>query len=205
MTQRQVSVIQRAFWWDTDPVPCQLPLPLVFRTPSGRIDSDDGHPPYDRGAAGLSRHMQRTRAYATRAIESGYLAEDRRTQALIPVLRQMRYDDALYMLEWRVELLYLSSGAPHFRLFRRGRTFGVAGIATSHADLTASRNMADVRRMLAAYLVFWNWDVRDVWLVRSGALTPLEANTDHQYRLFKAVAGREVKRCYDVLSERSLA
>jgi hypothetical protein len=180
----------------------QLELPLTYTTKTGKPDKHRGVPAYDRGNVRLGAWTRAVRAYATRLIEYGYLSEDARTYGLERRLRQMGYDDALHCGPWRVELLYIGSGQPHFRVYWRGRVFGVAGIYTSHADLAASRNMDTVRRMLAAYLVFWQWRPECVTLIRQGARTCLEANTDHQYRLFHAPTRQARTTRYDALRDR---
>jgi hypothetical protein len=179
----------------------QAELPLRWLTKTGKPDKHCGHPPYDRGDAGLGRWTRAVRTYATRLIEYGYLSDDPRVEPLVELLHRMRYDDALICGQWRLELLYLASGLPHFRLYWRGRVFGVVGVYTSHADLTASRNIARVRQMLAAYLVFWNWEARAVTLERMGARTDISANVDHQYRLFRARTIRKAAPSYDVLRD----
>lgn len=154
---------------------------------------------YDRGDRGLTISQILQRQWATDAIESGLYRDDPRTEALIKRLWTMHYDEALVCGAWRLELLYLDAGLPHWRLYWRGTCFGVAGIYTSHADLTSSRNIDLVRRMLAAFLVLCGWTERSIETGR--ARTRLTANTDHQYRLFKARAFRKPSVSYDVFRE----
>jgi hypothetical protein len=179
----------------------QVELPLQWFTKKGRPDKHRGVPAYDRGDAGLGRWTRAVRVYATRMIEYGYLSDDPRIGPLVEMLHRMCYDDALVCGVWRLELLYLGSGLPHFRLYWRGRVFGVVGIYTSHADLMASRNIDCARQMLAAYLVFYGWDAKAVRLQRFGARTDIAANVDHQYRLFRCRTIRKAAPRYDVLRD----
>lgn len=160
---------------------------------------------YDRGERGLTATQIIQRAWATEAIERGDFRHDPRTEVLIPYLQRMMYDDALVCRDWRLELLYIGTGLPHFRLYWQGHCFGVAGIYASHADLGTSRNIALVRRMLAAFLVLCGWTEEEIEIRPGKARTRLTANTDHQYRLFKARAIRKPAPRYDVFRERELA
>lgn len=162
---------------------------------------------YDRGERGLTLPQVCQRAWATEAIEGGLFRDDPRTLILEKRLRQMCYDDCLLCGQWRLELLYIGTGLPHWRLYWKGVCFGVAGIHTLHADLSASRNISLVRRMMAAFLVLCGWDEECIEEKRGKARTRLTANTDHQYRLFKARAIRKPSLSYDVLRdhERTMA
>lgn len=174
--------------------PQQLKFPFMLERPD-----------YDRGARGLSRWQIMARAFATRAIENGYLAHDPRTQTIVSYLWQMQYDDALVCGPWRLELVYIGSGMPHFRLYWRGRVFGVADIYADRGDIGSSRKTPLVRQMLAAYMVFWGWSVDCIEEKPGQARTCLDANTKHQYRLFKAKMDKKRERDYDIFSERELA
>lgn len=207
MTQRQYTETPMMATTPTAPFLTLLPqraaspsasLPLLFRDADGNADPSAA---YGVSTRGLDADMCAARAESARLIEGGYLAGDARTRRMVWWLRRMGYDDALVFNEWRVELLYLDSGQPHFRVYWRGYTFGVVGIAATHADLGASRNLEAVRGLLAAYLVGWGWDVNGLRLVRGGALTPLTANTDHQHRLFEIRTKRKTSREYDMLRE----
>jgi hypothetical protein len=107
-------------------------LPLLFLDATGAADPTRG---YGSSTHSLDAEMERIREETTGLVETGYLANDPRTTRLVWWLRRMGYDDALVWDEWRVELLYLDTGQPHFRVYWRGFVFGVVGIATSHADL----------------------------------------------------------------------
>jgi hypothetical protein len=175
-------------------------LPLLFLDATGATDPTRG---YGSSTHSLDAEMERIREETTRLTETGYLSDDARTRRLVWWLRRMGYDDALVWADWRVELLYIDTGQPHFRLYWKGYVFGVVGIATSHADLGMSRNLEVQRRLLAAYLVGWGWSLDDMRLIRDGALTPLKANVDHQYRLFECKTTRKSEAGYDLLRERN--
>jgi hypothetical protein len=174
-------------------------LPLTFFDTGGGVDPLQGYRLATRG-----QEMERVREETTRLTETGYLLDDPRTSRLVWWLRRMGYDDALVWDKWRVELLYLETGQPHFRLYWKGHVFGVVGIATSHADLGQSRNLEVGRCMLAAYLVGWGWEVQDTRLIRDGAMTPYTANVDHQYRLFDIKTGRKSEAGYDLLRDEGI-
>lgn len=192
-------LVQQGFWWM--PEWCQRSLPLVWRKKDGGYDAHDGYVPYDRANAGFTPAEVAARAYATRMIEGGYLSQDVRTVRMERRLRRMRYDDALVFASWRLELLYIGSGLPHFRLYDGARVFGVARIYTSHADLGRSGNLEEMRRLLAAYLVFWRWTAERAQYVPHGAQTPLCATTDHEYALVTAKAERHRAVLYDALRD----
>lgn len=200
MTTRQTSVSYCIPFLEM--FPPRTPRRETLRDSDGNVDSAFGSGASTRGP---DADMRRIRNAAACAVKDGYLAEDFRTRRLVWWLRRMGYDDALLWGEWRVELLYLNKGQPHFRVYWRGVTFGVAAIATTHADLGASRTIDAIRALLAAYLVGWGWRPDAVQLVRFGAMTRYDANADHQHRLFEVTARRKSRVLYDVLSERELA
>lgn len=174
--------------------PQQRPLPMKI-VPT----------PLDAGVRDLSWRRMMLRAFATCAIEAGYLQDDARTLALIPHLRGMLYDDVLLCGVWRLELLYLGSvGMPHFRLYWRGKCFGVADIYAEHADIGSSRKTPLVRHHLAAFLVFYGW-TEDCVVCRPGtAMTSLEADVSRQYRLFNVTMKKKRAINYDLFKERAI-
>lgn len=176
--------------------PPRCGLPLTFLTSDGEADPMHGYRLDTKG------EMERVRRETTRLVEEkGSFLDDPRTARLVWWLRRMGYDDALVWSEWRVELLYLDTGQPHFRVYWRGAVFGIVGIATSHADLGASRTLDTARRLLAAYLVGWGWQATELRLIRYGAMTPDDANVDHQYRLFEIKTSRKRAAQYDMLRD----
>jgi hypothetical protein len=178
--------------------PPRVPRRVTLRDVDGNVD-----PAFGWGASshGPDKETRRIREAAAKAVQNGYLANDPRTRRMVWLLRRMCYDDALVCGEWRVELLYLNKGQPHFRLYYRGYTFGIVSIATSHADLGAARTLEAQRHLLAAYLVGWGLQSHAVALVEFGALTRYNANSDHQYRLFDVGAKRRVEHVYDIFRE----
>lgn len=179
-------------------VPQRRGLPLLFLDASGATDPTQG---YGSSTHGLDAEMVRIRAETVSLTQSGYLRDDPRTLRLVWWLRRMGYDDALVWREWRVELLYINTGQPHFRVYWKGYTFGIVGIATSHADLGTSRTLDVLRRLLAAYLIGWGWVLDEMRLIRDGAMTPYKANVDHQYRLFQIETERKSEAQYDLFRE----
>lgn len=175
-------------------MPTQLRLPLEI----------ERH--YDRGERGLTLVQRCQREWATEAVQSGLYWTDTRTEGLMRRLRAMHYDDALVCGLWRLELLYIGRGTPHFRLYWRGVVFGVVDIQAHLADIGSSRKMPVVRRMMAAFLVLCGWRETCITERPGKARTPLSANTDHQYRLFKTILPRKREDSYDVLRvERMMA
>lgn len=159
------------------------------------------HKPYDRGNRGLTESEVEARAAMTKAIEAGHY-QGEEAAALVPVLQSMLYDDLLLCGHWSLELLYLDTGKPHFRLYRGEQIYGVADIYAPGGDIGSSRKTPHTRRYLAAYLVACGWHASSVLTVENGALTPMTANTDHMYRLFKVTLPRKpAARLYDVFED----
>lgn len=140
--------------------------------------------PYNRNERGFTPDEIQARAWLTRAIEAGEYRNDR-AAALEPLLRRMLYDDLLVCGHWTLELLYLASGRPHFRLYWGEYVFGVADMYADKGDIGSSRKTLAARQMLAAYLVACGWRAEDVIVVPNSAMTPLVTDTNHMYRLFK--------------------
>ena len=156
----------------------------------------------DRGERGLTPSQILQRDWATDVIESGRYWDDHRTHALIPLLQRMQYDDALVCGQWRLEWLYINSGYPHFRLYWKGRVYGVADIHADKADVYSSRKMPFVRHMMAAFLVLCGWHQGCIERRPGQARTRYTANMDHQYRLFKIRLKKKRRRSHDLLDDR---
>lgn len=146
--------------------------------------------------------MHSHRAQITAQVESG-LWQDERASRLGRLLSQICYDDALVCGEWRLELLYLERGLPHFRLYWNGLVFGVARIFAQTPDLGRSRHTPVVCMKLAAYLVALGWQAENIQMLEGGALTDLSAPVQHQYSLFNTVLDTPAPRVrvYDLLRD----
>lgn len=150
---------------------------------------------------GLTQAEIDARAALTRAIEKGEY-QGGESAALAECLRDMLYDDLLLCGHWSLELLYLDTGKPHFRLYRGEHVYGVADIHAPTGDIGSSRKTPQTRRYLAAYLVACGWTAEEVLHVDGGAMTPMNANTDHMYRLFKVALPRKPRTVlYDYFAD----
>jgi hypothetical protein len=145
---------------------------------------------YDRGNRGLTETEIEARAVLTRAVEKGEYQGDE-AAAIASLLQNMLYDDMLVCGHWSLELLYLDTGKPHFRLYKDERVYGVADIYGPGGDIGSSRKTPQTRRYLAAYLVACGWTAEKVIHVDNGALTPMNAEAGHMYRLFKVTLSRK--------------
>lgn len=96
---------------------------------------------------------------------------DERVARLIPLLRWMRYDDVLVCGDWRLELLYLERGFPHFRLYFQSRVLGVADVFSDSPDLSNSRQLPVVQHTLATHLVACGWRAEAVQKREGEAIT----------------------------------
>lgn len=144
----------------------------------------------------VSRLMYPVRAWITDRVEAGAW-QGRRAADLTRVLRRMCFDDALVCDDWCLELLYLETGSPHFRLYFQGLVFGVADIFAEGSDIGSSRHAPVVRCKLAAYLVALGWTIDRVEMREGGAAADIDEDTNHQYRLFKvAFNNQERGRVY---------
>lgn len=149
-------------------------------------------------AGTLPVHMALKRACVTRFVESGWISIG---AAILPVVQRLRLDDVLYFNRgtWRVELVCLASGYPHYRLYwmpKRHYLFGLADIRLDNAeksfekvryasDIGRSPQLFSVQRHLAAYVAAFGATPDDVVLVKGDARTKLDADTSRVYRLFK--------------------
>jgi hypothetical protein len=145
--------------------------------------------------------LYQARAVLRQRLEAGQEIDEQQATRLIPLLHRMRYDDALVYDVWRLELLYLETGKPHYRLYWHNAVFGVADIYTEYGDLTDSCHMPLVRARMAAYLVGCGWQVSEVTLERDTSITPLDADTKRQYRLFKVKATQTRRTEWQIIEE----
>lgn len=158
-----------------------------------------------QAADALPVHMALRRACATRFVEAGWLSISAR---VLPLVADMRLDDVLYFGGvWRVELVWLNSGYPHYRLYWMPKRHHVFGIADIHldsaegvkvksdgsievkvlygAEIGRAPRLKAVQSHLAAYLAVFGATPENTKLVRGVAWTPLNADTSRQYRLFR--------------------
>jgi len=152
-------------------------------------------PPVKARTRGLPVTMQLARTWVSERVLCGGWS-DRRRDALLPVIQSMQYDDALLCDRWRLEFLWLNEGYSHYRLYWYGdrrHVFGVADVRSDSAgsDLSRARQLPFVQQYLASYLVAFGWQAERVDLRRAAALTPLDAETARQYRLFTINLDRE--------------
>jgi hypothetical protein len=148
----------------------------------------------------LPREMRPFRASLGAAAE----AVDRDSEHVsqfVSLLRRMHYDDALVCGVWRLELLYLERGKPHYRLYWHDFMFGVADIYTEYGDLTDSCHMPLVRARMAAYLVACGCQASEATFERYASITPLDANTSRQHRLFKVKAPQTRPTEWQIIEE----
>jgi hypothetical protein len=164
------------------PVQYSLPRPLAMKA----------------DASALPVHMALKRACVTRFVESGWLSIG---ASILPAIQRLRLDDTLYFGggTWRVELVCLASGYPHYRLYwmpKRHYLFGLADIRLDNAeksvrkvlyasDIGRSPHLRTVQQHLAAYIAAFGAAPDDVVLVKGDARTKLCADTSRVYRLFK--------------------
>jgi hypothetical protein len=150
----------------------------------------------------VPRALHSIRAWVSERVEAGAW-QNKAASRLARCLSQMCYDDALVCDEWRLELLYLERGLPHFRLYWNGLVFGVADIFSLEPDLSDSRHAPIVCQKLAAYLVALGWRADHIQMLEGDSITEINANVHHQYRLFKAVVEtpKARARAYDLLRE----
>jgi hypothetical protein len=150
-------------------------------------------------ASALPPVMALKRACVTRFVESGWLSIG---TSIVPAIQRLRLDDTLYFNGglWRVELVCLASGYPHYRVYwmpKRHYLFGLADIRLDNAeksfekvryasDIGRSPQLKLVQRHLAAYVAAFGAAPDDLVLVKGDARTPLNADTSRVYRLFKA-------------------
>jgi hypothetical protein len=149
-------------------------------------------------ASALPVHMALKRACVTRFVESGWLSIG---TSILPAIQRLRLDDTLYFNRgtWRIELVCLASGYPHYRLYwmpKRHYLFGLADIRLDNAeksiekvryasDIGRSPHLKLVQRHLAAYVAAFGAVESDLVLVKGDARTPLNADTSRVKRLFK--------------------
>lgn len=159
-----------------------------------------------RASERLPRLARLARAWASQMVECG-MWNDERAARILPTIQSMRLDDALYWRDWRLELVWLNKGYPHYRLYwlkRRHYVFGQADIRLDNsegielngkgeievkirygADIQRSPQLRVVQRRLAAYCVACGAAPDDMVLVKGDARTKLCADTSRVYRLFK--------------------
>ncbi len=83
-------------------------------------------------------------------------------QMYLQHLRNMRIDDALIWLDWRLEFVYLASGFRHFRLYRGKQLVGIE-------DVISLEDVTEIKRDLASYLVWLGAEPERVAFVPGGA------------------------------------
>jgi len=158
-------------------VPVQLPLP--FKLP----------PMPERKERLLPAPARLARAWVTERVMCGGWV-DARSEALLPVIQQMGYDDVLLCGDWRLEFLWLEAGYPHYRLYwyfdKCRYSFGIADVRMrgKTADLSRARQLAYCQRYLAAYCVALGFRAHSVKFKKAAAVTKLDADTSRQERLF---------------------
>lgn len=120
---------------------------------------------------------------------------------LLPLLRRIKINDALVasmnwgLVEMRIELVHLSTGVPHYRLYHGDtllkypdpRLVGIVDVATPEQRNTAIKT-------LATYLWCCGWRPDNVKFVSGGAITSEFAWKWHQDVLFYASCGRKEAR-----------
>jgi hypothetical protein len=88
--------------------------------------------------------------------QSHVLAWDVNTPAaacLLPLVQKLFVDDVLLSKPWRVELVRMGEGWPHYRLYRAARLVGIADIPVADDMLIRTyKGLADIQRKLCLCL-----------------------------------------------------
>jgi hypothetical protein len=110
---------------------------------------------------------------------------DERAEALLPLVKALPCDGAVYSRDWRLELVWLKRGYPHYRLYFRSYVFGKVDLpAVWGKNIKAARDLDRLQRDLAAYLVGCGFTAHNSHPVDGDARTRPNATKRSIHRLF---------------------
>lgn len=148
-------------------------------------------PPLRRSKKGISKDptpplwMHAAREWTVSCFQRG---EGRTAEALalLFLIRLMRADCVLYCKNWRLELVWLGEGYPHYRLYWKRYLYGVEDIPVNWGkELLSSPKLRPTQNDLAAYLVICGFRAETTTFVAWDARTPINASKDDLPRLFE--------------------
>lgn len=110
---------------------------------------------------------------------------DERALELLPLIERLPIDGALHSAWWRLELVDLGRGYPHYRLYFRRWFFGKVTLPIEYGrPLSEARDRETIQRNLAVYLTGCGWTPRNTAPFEGDARTPFNAYTRSLYSLF---------------------
>ena len=158
------------------PTPEWVRRPLRFRN----------YPPQPkRHYKPLPLPLQAFRAWHAEQFHQGAW-RDERAAALLGLVKALPCDGVLYSGHWRLELVWLRKGYPHYRLYFRSYFYGKLDVPIEWGkSVKDARDLARLQQELARFLVGCGFCAETSALVEGDARTPSNAPKRALHRLFE--------------------
>lgn len=183
-TPKQLAFLPQPQLWMTPRRPAPAPAPKARGKARTRWLKRLNVPPRNRRSPHVPHGWEGVRQWIQRAYETGQ-GECVAGIYFLYLLPQMRPDSVLYSRDWRLELVFLKKGRPHYRLYWRRVLVGVVDIPVEDEMAIASYpKLRTLHSKLAAYLICCGFTRHNTTLVEGLASTPPQTRKKGAKRLF---------------------